>query len=305
MVLRLLVVALPFIAALITPAQRLARPRRRQTTNIIRMDSTELDVGGARLSIYDGRVALQWDVRYRRETAPAAGASAVDVRESPGKGRGAFAATKIAAGAFLGTYAGDALTGDDYEARYGGAAAVPEYVVRVDGDLYLDGRAAVEVEVAVDAHDVLGHGRRAAVARLVVVARQRVARVGPEERARGDLRRGERAAPFARRLADVDGRRAGRGRRLAPVAHVPLQRDAPVVDRQPRAADVELRRVHADDVCGLPPPRTREPLRWRDQCRYERQRDDEQPEHHCEARARVGASSLAALRAPQQVLNFA
>lgn len=155
MVLRLLVVALPFIAALITPAQRLARPRRRQPTKI-RMDSTELDVGGARLSIYDGRVALQWDVRYRRETAPAAGASAVDVRESPGKGRGAFAATKIAAGAFLGTYAGDALTGDDYEERYGGAAAVPEYVVRVDGDLYLDGRAAADAETFTPA--LLNHG---------------------------------------------------------------------------------------------------------------------------------------------------
>ena len=38
----------------------------------------------------------------------------------------------------------DALTGDEYEERYGGAAAVPEYVVRVDGDLYLDGRAAAD-----------------------------------------------------------------------------------------------------------------------------------------------------------------
>ena len=120
------------------------------------MDSTELDVGGVRLSIYDGRAALQWDVRYRRETAPAAGASAVDVRESPGKGRGAFAATKIDAGAFLGTYAGDALTGDDYEERYGGAAAVPEYVVRVDGDLYLDGRAAADAETFTPA--LLNHG---------------------------------------------------------------------------------------------------------------------------------------------------
>ncbi|KAH8071714.1 hypothetical protein JL721_4216 [Aureococcus anophagefferens] len=128
----LLAAALAWItSALITPAQRLARPRRRQPTTI-RMDSTELDVGGVRLSIYDGRVALQWDGAAR-----------------------SFAATKIAAGAFLGTYAGDALTGDDYEARYGGAA-VPEYVVRVDGDLYLDGRAAADAETFTPA--LLNHG---------------------------------------------------------------------------------------------------------------------------------------------------
>ncbi|KAK7230572.1 pseudouridine 5'-phosphatase [Aureococcus anophagefferens] len=123
----LLAAALAWItSALITPAQRLARPRRRQPTTI-RMDSTELDVGGVRLSIYDGRVALQWDRR-----------------RSPG--------------AFLGTYAGDALTGDDYEARYGGAA-VPEYVVRVDGDLYLGGRAAADAKPS---RRLLGGPRRRA-----------------------------------------------------------------------------------------------------------------------------------------------
>ena len=48
------------------------------------------------------------------------------IRESPGKGLGAFAATPIPAFRELGHYKGEVLTLRDYEARYGIEGEIPD-----------------------------------------------------------------------------------------------------------------------------------------------------------------------------------
>ena len=118
--------------------------------------------------VYGGRLAFQWDVRYRKETAPVVDATALAVREAPGKGRGVFAAAPLAAGAFLGSYAGEVLDGDAFAARYG-AGAVPDYVIRVDGDCFVDGRAAAEADDY--SPSLLNHGENGNVVRYCATRR--------------------------------------------------------------------------------------------------------------------------------------
>mmetsp|Transcript_10408 Transcript_10408/g.32013 ORF Transcript_10408/g.32013 Transcript_10408/m.32013 type:complete len:299 (-) Transcript_10408:22-918(-) len=131
-------------------------------------DSFDVDVGDARVHVYGGRLAFQWDVRYRKETAPVVDATALAVREAPGKGRGVFAAAPLAAGAFLGSYAGEVLDGDAFAARYG-AGAVPDYVIRVDGDCFVDGRAAAEADDY--SPSLLNHGENGNVVRYCATRR--------------------------------------------------------------------------------------------------------------------------------------
>ncbi|KAJ8604366.1 hypothetical protein CTAYLR_002562 [Chrysophaeum taylorii] len=94
-----------------------------------------------RVDVYEGRVAVQWDVRYFRETAPSLEPASIEVRATgDGRGRGAFATQAIPKGTFLGSYEGDILGSSDLLDRY--ATSDPEYVIRVDANCFLDGRAA-------------------------------------------------------------------------------------------------------------------------------------------------------------------
>ena len=97
------------------------------------------DVGkvfrGVRVDFYDGKIAVQFDVKYDATTAPTLD-SEIEIRETTG-GRGAFATRKIPRGTFLGSYEGDELNATAYRERF--ADRPPRYVVRVDADLYLDG----------------------------------------------------------------------------------------------------------------------------------------------------------------------
>ena len=103
------------------PPTPVARPRLRP----LGASSTELEFGSLRISAYEGRLAVQWGVRFARETAPPAPAGALEVRDAPGRGRGVFAAAPLPEGAFLGTYGGDVLDAEAFAARYG-AKATPE-----------------------------------------------------------------------------------------------------------------------------------------------------------------------------------
>lgn len=96
---------------------------------------------GIRVDVYEGKVAVQWDVRYDRISAPSLEPGMVEVRDTGDeRGRGAFATRAICAGSFLGAYEGEELSLDELRERYGDDE--PEYVLRVDADLYIDGRDA-------------------------------------------------------------------------------------------------------------------------------------------------------------------
>lgn len=90
-----------------------------------------------RIDVYDGKIAVQWDVRYDRDSAPRlASPSSVRIAETrDGKGRGAFATETIARGTFLGSYQGEELAAEDVNKE-------SQYVLRVDSGLYIDGREA-------------------------------------------------------------------------------------------------------------------------------------------------------------------
>ena len=96
-----------------------------------------MDFGSLRLHIYGGRFVAQWDVKFKREAARRVADDALTVKDSPGKGRGVFAAQGIAEGTYLGSYDGEVLDGAQFGRRYGDRE-VPEYVVRIDGDAYLE-----------------------------------------------------------------------------------------------------------------------------------------------------------------------
>ena len=126
--------------AFVGPRRALVVARRTRLAD----SSTDVEGFGVRIHAYEGRIALQWGVKYRREDAATVAPEALELRESPGKGRGVFAARAVAEGTFLGSYDGDVLTAEAYEARYSGGGATPEYVVRVDSDCYIDGARAAE-----------------------------------------------------------------------------------------------------------------------------------------------------------------
>lgn len=134
--LRLLSVRL-IATALVAPRRRARQPTRRRAEE----QSLDIDVANVRLHVYGGRFGAQWDVKFRRETADRVADDALTVKASPGKGRGVFATAQIAEGTFLGSYDGEVLDGEQFERRYGDRD-VPEYVVRIDSDCYVDGKAA-------------------------------------------------------------------------------------------------------------------------------------------------------------------
>lgn len=123
-----------------------------------------LQLGGrsVRVDIYDGKMAVQWDVRYDRRTAPSVEAGAIDVRNTgDGRGRGAFATRPIAAGTFLGYYVGEELSREQVESKY--LDKQPEYVLRIDADLYVDGSASARASTFTPA--VMNHDDRPNVVR--------------------------------------------------------------------------------------------------------------------------------------------
>lgn len=108
-----------------------------------------------RVHFYEGRVAIQFDVKYDVTTAPRVAPDAIEVRCAGPKGRGSFATQRIPAGTYLGVYEGDELDFEQFQARY--SDSEPEYVVRVDSALYLDGRRARSSEGFTPA--LINHGR--------------------------------------------------------------------------------------------------------------------------------------------------
>ena len=123
---------------------------------------------GVRVHVYEGKVAVQFDVKYDAETSPLVDLSAIAIRETQGKGRGAFAAARIEKGTFLGSYEGEELDAVAFRERF--KAAAPRYVVRVDADRYLDGEArAREAQNFTPA--LLNHGDRPNVVRYCVQRR--------------------------------------------------------------------------------------------------------------------------------------
>ena len=74
--------------ALVAPRQQLRQPTRRRAEE----QSLDVDLGNVRLHIYGGRFGAQWDVKFKREAAQRVADDALLVKESPGKGRGVFAA---------------------------------------------------------------------------------------------------------------------------------------------------------------------------------------------------------------------
>ena len=125
--------------ALVAPRPHVRQPTRRRADE----RSLDVDLGSLRLHIYGGRFGAQWGVKFKREAARRVADDALTVKDSPGKGRGVFAAAQIAEGTFLGAYDGEVLDGEQFERRYGDRD-VPEYVVRIDGDAYIDGKAAAQ-----------------------------------------------------------------------------------------------------------------------------------------------------------------
>ena len=126
--------------ALVAPRQRMRQPTRRRAND---ERSLDVDLGSLRLHVYGGRFGAQWDVKFKREAAQRIADDALTVKDSPGKGRGVFAAQGIAEGTFLGSYDGEVLDGAQFARRYGDRD-VPEYVVRIDGDAYIDGKVAAQ-----------------------------------------------------------------------------------------------------------------------------------------------------------------
>lgn len=62
----------------------------------------------------------------------------VTVADAAGKGRGAFAAEDAAAGSFVGSYEGRLLSRAESVSLYAGGAKEPEYLFRLEDDLYID-----------------------------------------------------------------------------------------------------------------------------------------------------------------------
>ena len=125
--------------ALVAPCRHVRQPTRRRAEE----QSLDVDLGSLRLHVYGGRFGAQWDVKFKREAAQRVADDALTVKDSPGKGRGVFAAQGIAEGTYLGSYDGEVLDGEQFDRRYGDRD-VPEYVVRIDGDAYIDGKAAAQ-----------------------------------------------------------------------------------------------------------------------------------------------------------------
>ena len=136
---RLLITVRILATALVAPRPHVRQPTRRRADE----QSLDVDLGNLRLHVYGGRFGAQWDVKFKREAARRVSDDALTVKDSPGKGRGVFAAQGIAEGTFLGSYDGEVLDGAQFARRYGDRD-VPEYVVRIDGDAYIDGRAAAQ-----------------------------------------------------------------------------------------------------------------------------------------------------------------
>ena len=136
---RLLITVRILATALVAPRPHVRQPTRRRADE----RSLDVDLGNVRLHVYGGRFGAQWDVKFKREAARRVADDALTVKDSPGKGRGVFAAQGIAEGTFLGSYDGEFLDGAQFARRYGDRD-VPEYVVRIDGDAYIDGRVAAQ-----------------------------------------------------------------------------------------------------------------------------------------------------------------
>ena len=130
---RLLITVRILATALVAPSRHARQPTRRRAEE----QSLDVDFGSLRLHIYGGRFGAQWDVKFKREAARRVADDALTVKDSPGKGRGVFAAQGIAEGTYLGSYDGEVLDGAQFGRRYGDRE-VPEYVVRIDGDAYLE-----------------------------------------------------------------------------------------------------------------------------------------------------------------------
>ena len=130
---RLLITVRILATALVAPRQHVRQSMQRRAEE----QSLDVDLGSLRLHIYGGRFGAQWDVKFKREAARRVADDALTVKDSPGKGRGVFAAQGIAEGTYLGSYDGEVLDGAQFGRRYGDRE-VPEYVVRIDADAYLE-----------------------------------------------------------------------------------------------------------------------------------------------------------------------
>jgi hypothetical protein len=101
-----------------------------------------------KVDVYEGKVAIQWGEALSFDSSRSIAADDVRVRECDDfevRGRGAFVARPggLEKGMCLGQYTGVALNAAEYSARYAARQVDPDYVMRIDADLYLDASAIV------------------------------------------------------------------------------------------------------------------------------------------------------------------
>ena len=107
-----------------------------------------------KIDMYEGKIAIQWGEALSFDADAAIRADDVLVRECDDgiRGRGAFVSRPggLERGTCLGQYSGEALSATEFSDRYAGQQREPEYVMRIDNDLFVDASMVVTGSVGGD-----------------------------------------------------------------------------------------------------------------------------------------------------------